>query len=69
MTEPMKTSIDTMAKLGSIIVHLEEYSETNESTDLDAAQSLLGDPAVLEVMGMLRGMALLPLKRNEDIQK
>lgn len=64
----MTVEIDTLAKLGSIIVHLEEYAETQEPFDLETAQGLLADTAVLKVMGTLRGMALLPLKRSESGQ-
>lgn len=59
------TNIGIVAKLGSIIVHLEEYLETYEEFDLDAAKGLLADPEVITVMGTLRAMALLPVKRDE----
>lgn len=64
MADVTNIGIGTLAKLGSIIVHLEEYAKTNEPTDLDAAQGLLADPEVLTLMGTLRAKALLPLKRD-----
>ena len=60
--------LSTLVKLGSIIVHLEEYAETGEPLDLDSAQTLMADPEVLETMGTLRAQALLPLKRADKGQ-
>lgn len=59
----LKLSWSTLAKLGSAIVHFEEHAETGQPPDLDAAKALLHEPDVLEVIGTLRGLALLPLKR------
>jgi hypothetical protein len=50
-----------LCKLGSLIVHYEEYIDTGEMADLGAAQSIHEDPEVvewLEAMGVY-----LPLKR------
>ena len=52
-------------KLGSIIVHLEEYVETDIHTDLKAAQALLADPEVTTWITEMHGKALLPVKRSQ----
>lgn len=61
-SDPLNPSLALLAKLGSIIVHVEEgLSETGHVFDRIAIQSLLQDP---EVAAWLRAMGpFLPLKR------
>ena len=47
MATTMKPNQGLLMKLGSIIVHLEEYMETDIHTDLKAAQALIDDPEVV----------------------
>ena len=55
-----------LAKLGSIIVHVEEaYSNDGHVFDMVALDGLLNDPDVKSWMLGMRAMALLPRKRSE----
>ncbi len=65
MSTPMKPNQGLLMKLGSIIVHLEEYVETDIHTDLKAAQALLADPEVTTWITEMHGKALLPVKRSQ----
>ena len=55
----METSLEI--QLASLVVHLAEYVETGETTDLDAAKGLLGSPEVAEA---LEPSARLPVTRS-----
>lgn len=63
MSTPMKPNQGLLMRLGSIIVHFEEYVETDIHTDLKAAQALLEDPEVVTWFKEMRAKALLPVKR------
>jgi hypothetical protein len=53
-----------LAKLGSVIVHVEEcLSPTGHAFDLAAINSLIEDPEVQEFLKEMRLLALLPEKR------
>lgn len=53
------------AKLGSIVVHVEEgLSASGHAFDWTAIQSLVDDPDVQGWLGQLRRLALLPEKRQ-----
>lgn len=54
------------AKLGSILVHVEEgRSGAGHAFDWHAVDALMADDAVLEWMRALQKMALVPLKRSK----
>ena len=60
----MKISVAQAAKVGSILVHVEEgLSAKGHDFDWTAVQSLMADPDVAGWLANLRGMALLPVKR------
>lgn len=65
MKDPLQPSPSLLAKLGSIIVHADEFfSPTGHDFDLKAINGLLSDP---EVAGWIRAMdelSLLPKKRS-----
>ncbi len=65
MSTPMKPNQGLLMKLGSIIVHLEEYIETDIHTDLKAAQSLISDAEVVTWLKEMTAKGLLPVKRNQ----
>ena len=65
MSTPMKPNQGLLMKLGSIIVHLEEYFETDIHTDLKAAQSLISDAEVVTWLREMTAKGLLPVKRGQ----
>ena len=65
MSTPMKPNQGLLMKLGSIIVHLEEYIETDIHNDLKAAQSLISDAEVVTWLKEMTAKGLLPVKRNQ----
>lgn len=65
MSTPMKPNQGLLMKLGSIIVHLEEYIETDIHTDLKAAQSLISDAEVVTWLKEMTAKGLLPVKRGQ----
>lgn len=58
------------AKVGSILVHVEEVIETDggHPFDIMAMQALLSDRQVQAFIGQLRAYALVPVKRSEKKQ-
>lgn len=53
------------AKLGSIVVHMEELSSADgHSFDKIAIEALVADSDVQAWISQLRGMALVPVKRK-----
>lgn len=65
MSTPMKPNQGLLMKLGSIIVHLEEYIETDIHTDLKAAQALLEEAEVETWLKEMHAKGLLPVKRSQ----
>lgn len=64
MTDPLKPSTTLLVKLGSALVHFEEYhSETGHHWDLEAATSNSNDPEVREWLEAMNKLAFLPVKR------
>lgn len=65
MTDALNPSPTTLAKLGSIVVHIEEYlSPEGHHFDRGAIESLLRDPEVVQWLAGMRLLALLPEKRS-----
>lgn len=61
---PLKPSATLLIKLGSIIVHLEEYTSPNgHPLDKHTADQLLADKEVSEWLAAMTKMAFLPVKR------
>jgi len=64
MNDAMKPSQALLARLASIIVHLEEFIETGHPMDRDTAQSLRKSRAVKEWMMDMQRLGLTPVKRD-----
>lgn len=64
MSDPLKPSVALLAKIGSILVHVEEDASPNgHPFDLVATHALLRDPEVQAWLDGMRGATFLPLKR------
>lgn len=62
--DALKVPIATQAKVGSILVHVEEgLSAKGHHFDWNAVESLMQDPDVVVWLDELRGLALIPEKR------
>ena len=62
--DPLKPSPNLLAKLGSVIVHVEEAAAPGgHPFDVTAIRSILADPEVAEWMKGMGKLALLPVKR------
>lgn len=65
MTDPFKPSPALLAKLGSAIVHAEEFlSPGRHALDRTAFVALLGDPEVKEWLAQMHALAMVPEKRS-----
>lgn len=65
MTDPLKPSAALLAKLGSIIVHVEEGSAAGgHAFDWHTVQTLAGDPEVRAWLDAMGKMAMLPVRRD-----
>lgn len=64
MSEPLKPSAALLCKLGSIVIHVEEFlSPQGHHFDKSALDKLLDDAEVREWLKAMDVMALLPRKR------
>lgn len=62
----LKPDVGLLIKLGSIIVHYEEYNSSNgHFLDLQTVESLMEEEDVKEWFEGMSKMALLPQKRNK----
>ncbi len=53
-----------LAKLGSIVVHVDEgLTNTGHAFDWEAAKTLIGDPEVTEWIEHMQRLAMIPVKR------
>lgn len=69
MSDPLKPTPSLLAKLGSIVVHIEEgASRGGHAFDYVAAQQLTVDPEVLDWLAGMRAMSLLPVTRIQRDQ-
>lgn len=65
MIYPLNPSIQLLIKLGSLIVHYQEFSSKDgHPYDKEAIGSLEKDPEVIEWLEQMDKMAFLPKKRN-----
>lgn len=65
MTDPLKPNPQLLIKIGSLLVHYQEYnSPDGHHLDLSAIESLEKDPDLKEWLKQMTELALLPLKRN-----
>lgn len=63
--DPLNPSAQLLIKLGSIIVHYQEYtSGKGHEVDKSAIDSLLEDKDIKVWMKEMNKMAFLPIKRN-----
>lgn len=63
--DPLKPSAALLMKLGSIIVHADEFlSPDGHDFDKTAVEQLMKDPDVLYWLAQMDGMALIPKKRR-----
>ncbi len=53
------------AKLSSVLIHAEEgFGPHGHPLDMEAIKALLKDPEVIEWLGRMKALALVPLKRR-----
>lgn len=63
-TDPLKPTASLLVKIGSIMVHAEEFlSPKGHAFDKAALDGLLNDPEVVSWRKQMDAMAPLPLKR------
>ena len=63
--DPLKPSPAVFAKLGSIVVHTDEYISTDgHAFDREALEALLASEDVREWIAAAKAIALLPEKRK-----
>jgi hypothetical protein len=63
-SNPLLPSPALLAKLGSLVYHLEEYLDTGHEFDREAARSVRESADVEEWFGQMRDLAMLPVKRE-----
>ncbi len=64
MSDPLKPDRALLCKLGSIIIHVEEYGgETGLEIDMEIIRSLLKDDQLQGWLFGMNEMGLLPVKR------
>lgn len=66
MTDPLKPSMALLVKLGSLVVHADEYLDAagnGHPFDKNAFDALMTEPEVAEWLKAMGKMALIPLKR------
>lgn len=63
--QEFKIGMATAAKIGSVLVHVEEaLGPGGHVHDLDAVRGLLGDDEVQHFLDSLRALSLVPVKRT-----
>jgi hypothetical protein len=62
----LKPKPSVLAKIGSIIVHIEEIIDHGHAFDVIAMQGLLKDSEIQEWLGEMRKFALIPEKRDVE---
>lgn len=61
---PLEPDVALLCKLGSIVVHVDEYlGPHGQAFDFDAIRGLLADPKIKEWLELMDDMALLPKQR------
>ena len=64
MSDPLKPPVALLVKIGSIVVHADEFLSPNgHELDKIALQQLFADPDVREWVKAMTKMAMLPVKR------
>jgi hypothetical protein len=62
--DPLEPSAALLVKIGSALIHAEEYlSPDPHPLDLAAFEALMSEPEVTEWLGSMNALALLPVKR------
>ena len=64
MGNPLQPSATVLTKLGSIVVHVEEYIVTGHPFDMATAKQGLSDDEVRQWLDDMGKLALIPLKRG-----
>lgn len=65
--EPLAPDVRTLAKIGSILIHIEEFfGSGSHHFDKTAIDSLMADGDVIGWIEGMRKLALLPVKRTAD---
>lgn len=65
MSDPFKMEASLAAKVGSILVHIEEAtSDDGHPFDMEAIKPLLAQPDVRAWIAALQKIALVPVKRS-----
>lgn len=66
MSERIEPSVSVAVKLASLAVHAQEMlSSGGHHFDQVAIEGLLSDPEIVAYLALLRGMALLPVVRDD----
>ena len=70
MSDPLKPSVALLAKLGSLIIHYDEFHSFNAGHpyDLQTARQLQDDPEVEEWLDTMGALALVPKKRADGVK-
>lgn len=63
MNDCWHPSAALLCKLGSLVYHLEEFLDTGEPLDKEAAKSVREDPEVEQWFSDMGALGLLPVKR------
>lgn len=61
--DALNPSPQVLSKLGSLIIHYQEWRHTNHPLDLEAIKSLEDDLEVCDWLDEMEKLALLPVKR------
>lgn len=70
MADPFKLEASLAAKVGSILVHIEEAtSDDGHPFDMEAVKALIRQPDVVAWIASLQKIALVPVKRRPDGRK
>jgi hypothetical protein len=65
--EPLNPDVRTLAKIGSILAHVEEFfGSGSHHFDKAAIDSLMADPDVIGWIEGMRRLALLPAPRSQS---
>lgn len=66
MSNPLKPEATTLIKVGSLLIHYQEYNSSDcHALDKAAIDSLEKDPDVIQWIKEMTELALLPVKRKQ----
>jgi hypothetical protein len=69
MPDPFKMEASLAAKVGSVLVHVDEFTSVDgHPFDMEAIKALLAQPDVVAWISSLQKLALVPVKRAKASQ-